>query len=183
MCMRGSTQKVQLLFYPEIERTTRRNNRRAGKRKQLAKERNQWEGTSTSSTTPKIEEVIAEPKVVRGSCQNNPRRNAHFARPAQNARHSEMKTGLIQILYAKSFTRLNHEDPYTHLTKFYEIVGTIGASEAEEEQVCKRLCPHSLIGKAKEWYLDQPTQTMKNWNVLEEKFLDRFFPHNRFMEA
>ncbi|XP_058764942.1 uncharacterized protein LOC131638400 isoform X1 [Vicia villosa] len=47
----------------------------------------------------------------------------------------------------------------------------------------RRLFPHSLIGKAKEWYLDQPNNVMINWNELEEKFLDRFFPHNRFMEA
>lgn len=46
-----------------------------------------------------------------------------------------------------------------------------------------RLFPHSLIGKSKEWYLDQPTQTMTDWNMLKEKFLDRLFPHNRFMEA
>ena len=74
------------------------------------------------------------------------------------------------------FTGLDHEDPYTHLNKFYEIFGTLGAPEVEEEPMFMRLIPYSLIGKAKEWYLDQPTQTMTDWNVLEEKFLDRFFP-------
>src|SRR3954471_4377117 len=38
---------------------------------------------------------------------------------------------------------------------------------AEEEVVFMRLFPHSLIGKAKDWYLDQATETMTNWNVLE----------------
>lgn len=66
-----------------------------------------------------------------------------------------MKIGLLQILYENPFIGLDHEDPYTHLTKFYEIVGTLGSPE--EEQVFMRLFPHSLIGKAKEWYLDQPT--------------------------
>ncbi|XP_058732960.1 uncharacterized protein LOC131604545 [Vicia villosa] len=94
-----------------------------------------------------------------------------------------MKTGLLQLLYQNPFMGLDHEDPFTHLTKFYEIAGTIGAPETEEEQVFKRLFPHSLILKAKEWYLDQPNNVMTNWNELEEKFLDRFFPHNRFTEA
>jgi hypothetical protein len=40
-----------------------------------------------------------------------------------------------------------------------------------------------LIGKAKDWYLDQPPAVMTNWNTLEEKFLERFFPHHKFMEA
>lgn len=148
--MRGITPKDKLLFDPEIERTTQRNNIRARKRKHLVKQRNQQEGTSTSTSlkNPKIEEVIAELEVVRGPCQNNPRRNAHFARPTKNSRNSEMKTDLLQILYANPFAGLNHEDPYTHLTKFYEIVGTVGAPEAEEEQVFKILFPHSLIKKS-----------------------------------
>jgi len=37
-----------------------------------------------------------------------------------------------------------------------------------------RLFPHSLIGKAKEWYLDQSPQ-VTNWNTLEKKFQERFY--------
>ncbi|XP_058732758.1 uncharacterized protein LOC131604330 [Vicia villosa] len=119
----------------------------------------------------------------RGPFVNTPRSNAQFDRDQNNGRKSEMKTGLLQLLYQNPFTGLDHENPFTHLTKFYEIGGTIAALEAEEEQVFKRLFPYSLIGKAKEWYLDQPNNVMTSWNELEEKFLDRFFPHNRFLEA
>lgn len=59
----------------------------------------------------------------------------------------------------------------------------LGASETEEEAIFLRLFPYSLIGKAKKWYLDQPTLTMTNWDTLEEKFLNRFFPHNKLMES
>lgn len=64
---------------------------------------------------------------------------------------------LLQIIYVIPFAGLDHQDPYTHLTKFYELVGTFGASEAEEEAAFMRLFPHSLIGKAKDWYPDQST--------------------------
>ena len=86
----------------------------------------------------------------RGPCINSPGRNAQFARIANNGRHAGMKIGILQLFYANPFTGLDHEDLYTHLTKFYEIVGTIGAPKAEEEQVFKRLFPYSLNGKAKE---------------------------------
>lgn len=46
-----------------------------------------------------------------------------------------------------------------------------------------RSFPHSLIDKAKVWYLDQPILIMTNWDSLEEKFLDKIFPCNKFMEA
>ncbi|MCI85360.1 hypothetical protein A2U01_0106639, partial [Trifolium medium] len=51
---------------------------------------------------------------------------------------------------------LPHEDPYNHLVKFYEIASSLGATEAEKEAVFMRMFPHSLIGAAKDWYLDQP---------------------------
>lgn len=46
-----------------------------------------------------------------------------------------------------------------------------------------RLFPHSLIGKGNDWYLDHPTQVMTNQNVLEENFMNKFFPYNRFIDA
>ena len=76
---------------------------------------------------------MAEPIGIRWPCINNLRRSAHIGRPAQKARNPEMKTGLLQILYANPFTGPDHEDPYTHLTKFYEIVGTLGALDVEEK--------------------------------------------------
>lgn len=94
-----------------------------------------------------------------------------------------MKTRLLQILYENPFIGIDHEDPYAHLTKFYEISGTLGAPEEDEEQVFVGLFPQSLIGKEKEWYLDQPIQTMIDWNVLQEKFLDSFFLQKKFMET
>ncbi|AES68603.1 hypothetical protein MTR_3g010640 [Medicago truncatula] len=74
-----------------------------------------------------------------------------------------MKIELLQILYVNLFASLD----FHHITKFFEFSGTLGVSEEEEEVVFTRLFPHSLIGKAKEWYLDQPTQVMTNWNTLE----------------
>src|ERR1051325_7340822 len=189
--MRGSIPVDQLLFDPEIERTARRLNSSAKRRKRQARQREERGEASTSSTPPVFGEVttMAEnqpqpqpPPPPRGPCVNSPRHNAQFARQA-NARVAEMKTGLLQLLYASPFHGHDHEDPYTHLTKFYEIAGAAGAPEDQEEQYFQRLFPHSLVGKAKDWYLDQLQDTMTNWNVLEEKFLERCFPQSRFMEA
>src|ERR1051325_1997903 len=132
--MRGSIPTDQLLFDPEIERTARRLNSSAKRRKRQARqrqERGERGEASTSSTPPVLGEVttMAEnqpqpqpppPPQPRGPCVNSPRHNAQFARQA-NARVAEMKTGLLQLLYASPFHGHDHEDPYTHLTKFYEI--------------------------------------------------------------
>ncbi|MCI55738.1 hypothetical protein A2U01_0076989, partial [Trifolium medium] len=82
-------------------------------------------------------------------CHNSPRRLAYLARPQRGgARSTEMKTGLLQLLYANPFSGFPHEDPYNHLVKFYEIASSLGATEAEEEAVFMRMFPHSLIGAA-----------------------------------
>ncbi|MCH97862.1 hypothetical protein A2U01_0018859, partial [Trifolium medium] len=80
---------------------------------------------------------------------NNPKRLAHIVRPGTNQRRMEMKTRILQLLYANLFTGFDHEDPINHLTKFYEVAEAIGASFNEEENVFMRLFPHSLIGRAK----------------------------------
>lgn len=81
-------------------------------------------------------------EVGRMSCHNSMRRLTHMARTPTNTRQREMKTGLLQIIYTNPFVSLDHEDPYTHLTKFYELVSTLGASETEEEAVFVRLLIH-----------------------------------------
>lgn len=196
--MRARTPNEQLHFDPEIERKTSRNNRKT--RNLLAKQIKEQEGTSTSvsstSSLPKnnMVEVVIIIIIINDNnnngtrapgmpCHNSPRWLAHISRPLNINRQTKMKTRLLQIIYVNPFVGLDHEDPYTHLTKFYELFGTLGAFEAEAEVVLMRLFPHYIIGKAKDWYLDQPVQVMIDWNELEENLLNRFFPHNKFMDA
>lgn len=120
-----------------------------------------------------VGQVMAE-KVVSGEVRdeqerlmmrhNRPRRLAHIVRSPINTIQTDMKIVLLQIIYVNLFTELDLIYPYTHLTKFYELVGTLEASEAEEEEeaVLMRLFHHSLINKAKDWYLDQPIKIMTN---------------------
>lgn len=82
-----------------------------------------------------------------------------------------MKFGLLQILYVNPFTKL------------YELSRTLGATEEEEDVMFMRLFSHSFIDKSKEWYLDQPTHGITSWNTREEKFINRFFPYNKFMKV
>jgi len=94
-----------------------------------------------------------------------------------------MKSGTIQLITSHPFAGLDHEDPYQHLTKFYSLAGTLGAPEADEEVVFLRLFPHSLIGKAHEWYLDQIESVITDWNQLEKAFQKRFFLDHKHLDT
>ncbi|XP_058764619.1 uncharacterized protein LOC131638083 [Vicia villosa] len=187
--MREKATEEQFHFDPEIERTLRKLNSKTRRRRKLAQEKRQREEASTSSNN-QIEEVVVETfegdmagVVPTEMSANSPRRTAQFARNAQGREKTEMKTGILQLVYANPFTGMDHEDPFAHLTKFYEITGSTGVDAANEESLFKRLFPHSLLGKAKEWYLDQLPNVMTDWILLKEKFLERYFPQSRFMEA
>jgi len=61
-----------------------------------------------------------------------------------------MKPTFLSLINTHQFTGMDHEDPYTHLSTFYELVGTMGFEENDIESFYLRLFPFSLAGKAKE---------------------------------
>ncbi|KAF1868157.1 hypothetical protein Lal_00018673 [Lupinus albus] len=63
------------------------------------------------------------------------------------------------------FAGLDHEDPYNHLSKLYELAVSL-----------------TLIGKANEWFIDHTPHVQDYWNQVEEKFMTRYFPRGKFMD-
>ena len=86
-----------------------------------------------------------------------------------------MKPFFLSLINTHQFAGMDLEDPYTHLSTFYELVETMGFEENDIESVYLRLFPFSLARKAKEWLKSHPNQSLSSWNDVEEKFLHRFF--------
>src|ERR1044072_6606287 len=182
--MRGKILVEELLFDPEIERTVRRINSKTRKRRQLAKLREEQEASSSSNnqqTMVEEEEVVNNDTNI-GFVNFTPRNMTRIGRTAGDERPPEVKSGLVQLMYANPFAGLDHENPYTHLTKCYELCGTAGLTHAEEEAVFLRLFPLTLIGQATDWFLDLPLATLADRNELERKFMARYFSESKFMD-
>lgn len=82
-------------------------------------------------------------------CHNSQRLITHIFRPQINTWQDEMKIWLLQILYVNLFTGLDHEYPYTHLTKIYELYRTLGEAKEERSTMFMRLFPIHLLEKQK----------------------------------
>jgi len=54
----------------------------------------------------------------------------------------------LTLINAYQFTAMEHEDSYSHLDTFYELVGAMGFKTGDVENVCIRLFPFSLASKA-----------------------------------
>ena len=160
--MRGRIPPEELEYDPEIERTARRNNSKKKKEQDLAKQQQQ-EGTSTviPSLTTIPEDTMAgigqnPPEGNQNQNQNqsvmpcwtSPRQLAHLGKDKE--KQVELKSRTIQLVSNHSFAGLDHEDLYQHLSVFYALANSLGASEADEEAGFVRLFQHSLIGKARE---------------------------------
>src|SRR3954467_6944448 len=107
--MREKASEEQFQFDPEIERTLRNLNSKTRRRRKIAQEKRQREEASTSSNN-QIEEVVVETfegdmagVVPTKMSANSPRHTDQFARNAQGGANTEMKTGILQLVYANPF--------------------------------------------------------------------------------
>jgi len=102
----------------------------------------------------------------------------HFSSIAipNTARAIEMKPTYLTLISSQQFKGLDQEDPYTHLSTFYELTATMGFEERDTEAAYLKLFPFSLAGKAIDWLNSHPNQSLKRWSDVEEKFLQKFFP-------
>jgi len=62
-----------------------------------------------------------------------------------------MKPFFLTLISTYQFTTMDHEDPYSHLFTFYELVGTMCFHSNDLENVYMRLFYFSLARKDEEW--------------------------------
>ena len=78
-----------------------------------------------------------------------PRHFSSIAIPT-TAKASEIDPDFLTLISAHQFTAMEHEDPYSHLNTFYELVGVMSFESDDVDNVCMRLFPFSLAGNAKD---------------------------------
>ncbi len=89
----------------------------------------------------------------------------------------ELKSGLIHLL--PTFRGLASDDPHKHLKEFHVVCSTMKPQGVTEEQIKLRAFPFSLADKAKDWLYYLPSGSIRTWNDLKRKFLEKFFPASR----
>ncbi|XP_057803479.1 uncharacterized protein LOC131018788 [Salvia miltiorrhiza] len=90
----------------------------------------------------------------------------------------ELKHTLIQIL--PKYSDMPGEDPQRHLQDFEMACGTVRtASQALAEYIRLLTFPFSLLEGAREWLYDLPEGSIRTWQELQSKFLEKYFPAAR----
>ena len=170
--MPRSSHTGELVFDPENEKTAKANRK--------AKRQEDNLPTLTGFSTEFVgerEEEMAAPRTLRELATPNVNQQPLCIEFPDIEVAFELKSGLIHLL--PTFHGLAGEDPHKHLTEFHVVCSTMKPQGVTEEQIKLRAFPFSLADKAKDWLYYLPSRSIRTWNDLKRKFLEKFFPASR----
>ncbi|XP_042038255.1 uncharacterized protein LOC121784138 [Salvia splendens] len=93
-----------------------------------------------------------------------------------NANTFELRRGLLQMAENNAFRGRPTEDPNKHLTKFIQICNTTKINGVTDEQIRLRVFPFSLEDDAKDWLDSMEPNSIRTWDAMVEKFLEKYYP-------
>ncbi|GJT63711.1 hypothetical protein Tco_1015191 [Tanacetum coccineum] len=93
--------------------------------------------------------------------------------------HFELKGQFLKELQENTFSGSNHEDANEHIEKVLEIVDLFHVPNITQDQLMLRVFLISLIGAASRWLRNESTGSIKTWEELKTKFLNKYCPPAR----
>ncbi|MCH84281.1 hypothetical protein A2U01_0005112 [Trifolium medium] len=94
----------------------------------------------------------------------------------------DIKSLVLKDLKENKFSGADVECPYLHLSHFLDVCDYTNPPGVSESAKRLKHFKYSLTGRAKDWLGTLPNGTIKTWNELRVKFLERFFPIYKFLE-
>ncbi|GJZ82861.1 retrovirus-related pol polyprotein from transposon TNT 1-94 [Tanacetum coccineum] len=102
------------------------------------------------------------------------------ARPKiDNKDQFELKGQFLKELRENTFSGSDNEDANEHIEKVLEIVDLFHVPNITVDQLMLRVFPISLTGAASRWLRNEPTGSIKTWEDLKTKFLNKYCPLGR----
>ncbi|GKB33532.1 hypothetical protein Tco_0872933 [Tanacetum coccineum] len=102
------------------------------------------------------------------------------ARPKiDNKDQFELKGQFLKELRENMFSGSDNEDANEHVEKVLKIVDLFHVLNIVVDQLMLRVFPISLTGAASRWLRNKPTGSIKTWEDLKTKFLNKYCPPSR----
>jgi hypothetical protein len=99
-----------------------------------------------------------------------------IARPAPTANFYEIKPALLNLVMKEQFSSASTDDAATHLNNFVELCEMQKYKDVESDIIKLKLFPFSLRGKAKDWLLSLPKNSIDSWDKCKDAFISRYYP-------
>ncbi|GJV07884.1 hypothetical protein Tco_1345540 [Tanacetum coccineum] len=88
----------------------------------------------------------------------------------------ELKGQFLKELRENTFSGSDHEDANEHIEKVLEIIDLFHFPNITKDQLMLRVFPISLTGAACRWLRNKPKGSIKTWEDLKIKFLNKYCP-------
>ncbi|XP_060182498.1 uncharacterized protein LOC132612190 [Lycium barbarum] len=75
-----------------------------------------------------------------------------------------------------------YDDPHKHLMQFVNLSENFQYRDVPNDYVKLSLFPFSLIGEARDWLTNLPAGSITSWELLSNKFIDKFFSPKKTKE-
>ena len=104
-----------------------------------------------------------------------------IAPPAATADSYEIKLALLNLVMKDQFSSIG-EDGASHLNNFVELCDMQKYKEVDGDIVKLRLFPFSLRGRAKEWLLSLPKNSIDSWTKCKDAFIGKYYPPAKIIQ-
>jgi hypothetical protein len=99
-----------------------------------------------------------------------------IAPPAPAANFYEIKPALLNLVMKEHFSGASTDYAAAHLNNFVELCEMQKYKDVERDIIKLKLFPFSLRGKAKDWLLSLPKNSIDSWAKCKDAFIGRYYP-------
>jgi hypothetical protein len=99
-----------------------------------------------------------------------------IAPPAHAANFYDIKPALLNLVMKEQFSGANTDDVAAHLNNFVELCEMQKYKDVEGDIIKFKLFPFSLRGKAKDWLLSLPKNSIDSWDKCKDAFIGKYYP-------
>ena len=99
-----------------------------------------------------------------------------IAPPASPAAFYKIKPALLNLVMKEKNSGVSTDDAVVHLNNFVELCEMQKYKDIDEDLIKLKLFPFSLRGRAKEWLLSLPRNSIDSWTKCKDAFIGKYYP-------
>jgi hypothetical protein len=99
-----------------------------------------------------------------------------IAQPAPEAIFYEIKPALLNLVMKEQFSGASTDDAAAHLNNFVELCEMQKYKDVYGDIIKLKLFPSSLRGRAKNWLLSLPKNSIDSWVKCKDVFIRKYYP-------
>jgi hypothetical protein len=95
-----------------------------------------------------------------------------IAPPAPEVNFYEIKPALLNLVMKEQFSGVSTDDAVGHLNNFVELCEMQKYKDVDGDIIKLKLFPFSLRGRAKDWLLSLPRNSIDSWVKCKDAFIE-----------